>query len=241
MMKKLHYTIPLICLLNGVFYSCGSNSNPEKELSKEEGSVQKTDSSTVEKKSVYDELLKKFKPISFDTLMVEYSYGTINKKYRGTELSLKEAKSLNVEYIEPSYGKLSGVYACYQFQIDSLRTGLIARIPADYESTTIGLFILDRKKDQIAREYFPVGIIFGDAGDAAQRISWLFMTKDKQLQSFVYDYSSYSHEVEDTADHTIDEWRSYFLIDCMSPRFDTISKNETQLRKRFKRVLKKVE
>jgi hypothetical protein len=240
-MKKLHYAIPLIFLLQGVFISCNSGSNPKKELSIKEGFVQKTDSSLTAKKSVYDELLMKFKPITFDTLMIEYSYGTINKKYLGTELTLKEAESLNIEYIEPAYGKLSGVYACYQFLIDSSRTGLIARIPADYESTTMGLFILDRKKDKIAREYFPVGIIFGDAGDAYQRISWLFRTKDKQLQSFVYDYSSYNHEVEDTADHTIDEWRSYFLIDCMSPKFDTISKNEPQLKKRFKRVLKKVE
>lgn len=237
-MKKTYYAIPLILLLQGLFLSCSSNSNPKKDHPKEEGSVQKIDSSFIEKKSVYDELLKKFKPISFDTLMIAYSYGTINKKYRGTELTLKEAKSLNVEYIEPSYGKLSGVYACYQFQIDSLRTGLIARIPADYESTTIGLFILDRKKDKMEREYFPVGIIFGDAGDAYQRISWLFRTKDRKLQSFVYDYSSYDHEVEDTTDHTIDEWRSYFLIDCMSHKFDTISKNEALLKKRFKNVLK---
>lgn len=236
-MKKLHYAIPLIFLLQGVFSSCNSGSNPKKEGTKEEGSVQKTDSSFVQKKSVYDELLKKFKPISFDTLKVEYYYDTKDKKYLGKELTLKEAKSLNIEYTEPSYGKLSGVFACYQFPIDSFRTGLIARIPADYESTTIGLFILDRKKDKIAHEYFPAGIVFGDAGDAYQRISWLFRTKDKQLHSFVYDYSSYNHEVEDTTDHTIDEWRSYFLIDCMSPKFDTISKNETQLKKRFKKVL----
>lgn len=237
-MMKYYYTIPLIFLLSGIFSSCNSNPDKKNELSKEEESVQKTDSSLIQKKSVYDELLKKFKPISFDTLKVEYQYDTKNKKFQGTELTLKEAKSMNIEYTEPGYGKWSGVYACYQFTIDSLRTGLIARIPADYESTTIGLFILDRKKDQIEREYFPAGIIFGDAGDAYQRISWLFKTKDKQLRSFVYDYSSYNHEVEDTADHTIDEWTSYFLIDCMSPKFDTISKNEALLKKRFKNVLK---
>jgi hypothetical protein len=151
---------------------------------------------------------------------------------------LKEAKSLPLDITENHFGKLSGVYGCYQFTIDSLRTGLIARIPGEYESTSIGLFILDHKNDKIAREYFHAGITFGDAGDAYQRISWLFRTKDKQIQCFVYDYSSYNHEVEDTEDHTIDEWRSYFLIDCMSPKFDTISKNEMQLKKRFKYVLK---
>lgn len=237
-MKKSHYTIPLILLLQGVFLSCSSNSNPQKELLKEEGSVQKTDSSFIRKKSVYDELLKKFKPISFDTLKVEYEYATKDKKFRGTELTFKEAKSMNIEYTEPGYGKLSGVYACYQFTIDSLRTGLIARIPADYESTTIGLFILDRKKDQIERNYFYLGVTFGDAGDAYQRISWLFKTKDKQLRSFVYDYSSYYHGVEDTSDHTVEEWRDYYLFNCMSPKFDTISKNEALLKKRFKNVLK---
>ncbi|WP_341907506.1 hypothetical protein [Fluviicola taffensis] len=64
-----------------------------------------------------------FKPISFDTLKVEYEYATKDKKFRGTELTLKEAKSLNIEYTEPYYGKLSGVYGCYQFQIDSTHTG----------------------------------------------------------------------------------------------------------------------
>ena len=179
-----------------------------------------------------------FKPISFDTLKVEYEYATKDKKFRGTELPLKEAKSLNIEYTEPYYGKLSGVYGCYQFQIDSTHTGLIARIPAEYESTSIGLFILDRKKDQMESKYFHLGAIFGDAGDAYQRISWLFRTKDKQLHSFVYDYSSYDHTVEDTADHTVDVWREYYLFNCMTSKFDTLSKNETLLKKRFKNVLK---
>nr|WP_294859825.1 hypothetical protein [uncultured Fluviicola sp.] len=240
-MNKSYYIIPLIFLLQGVFLSCNTNQSQKKELSKEEGSVQKTDSSFVRKKSVYDDLLKKFKKISFDTLMVEYHYDTKDKRYRGTELTLKEAKSLNIEYTEPSYGKLSGVFACYQFQIDSIRTGLIARIPAEYESTSIGLFILDNRKDKIESGSFHLGAIFGDAGDAYQRISWLFRTKNNQFHSFVYDYSSYNHEVEDTSDHTIEKWTSYFLIDCMTPKFDTVSKDETQLKKRFKRVLKKVE
>ncbi|WP_341907514.1 hypothetical protein [Fluviicola taffensis] len=237
-MKKSSYAISLIFLLQGVFISCNTGSNPKKELSKEEGSVRKTDSSFIEKKSVYDELLKKFKPISFDTLKVQYEYATKDKKFRGTELTLKEAMSLPLGITEKIFGKLSGVYGCYQFLIDSIHIGLIARVPDEYASTSITLFVFDRKTDEIQKENLPLSIVFGDAGDGYVRTSWLFKTKDKQIQSFVYDYSVYYHEVENPEDQTVDEWRDYYLFNCMLPKFDTISKNETLLKKRFKNVLK---
>lgn len=226
----------LTVLLQGFFFSCSSG--PKKDLPKAAVPAQQKDSSFFQRKSAYDGLLKKFKPISFDTLKIEYYYGMKGKKYLGTELSLKEAKSLPIEYIDPYYGKFSGVYACYQFPIDSFRTGLIARIPAEYESTTMGLFILDRKKDELAKKYFVLSLSFGDAGDAATRISWLFKTKKQQFQSFVYDYSSYDHSLEDSLDQTIEEWKSYYLIDCMSPKFDTLSKNEIRLKKQFQNLLR---
>lgn len=239
-MRKTWYNSFWTFFLAGFLLACGNSTvtdaAPSKNEAQEPVPVENTHVPAPSGK--YADLLKKFKPISFDTLKVEYYYGMKGKKYLGTELTLKEAKSLNIEYTEPGYGKLSGVFACYQFIIDSMKTGLIARIPAEYESTTVGLFILDRKKDKVEENYFILSLSFGDAGDAAERVSWLFRTKDEQFQSFVYDYSSYYHGVEDTTDETVDEWRSYFVINCMSAKFDTISKNEAHLKKRFKRLLK---
>jgi len=228
-----------IVFLFGFLISCG-NSNVKEVSAAEE---KKKDSVLVESAdkpvipSKYAALLEKFKPISFDTLKVYYKY--TGKRFDGKELTLKEAKIFPIGITENYFGKLSGVYACYQFQIDSTTLGLIARTPSEYESSSIKLFLFDTKKDVLLKEYFELSQDIGDAGDYYNRTSWLFKTKNSQIQSFVYDYSSYYHGVEDTTDETVDEWHSYFLIDCMSPKFDTISKNETQLKKRFKRVLKK--
>lgn len=239
-MRKTHYIILLV--LQGIFLSCSSNSEQEKEVSKEQESVGEADSSFAEKKSKYEVILEKFKPISFDTLYVTYHYGTTDKRFLGNELTLKEAQFLPIILREKAYyAKLSGAYACYQFSIDSSHIGLIARIPGEYEATSIGLFVLDREKDELWDKCFYLSTSFGDAGYVSSRSSWLFKTKNKQFQSLVYDYSAYDHSVEDSDNDTIDEWESYFLINCMSSGFDTISTNETQLKKRFKRVLKTVE
>ncbi|MNJ91971.1 hypothetical protein D3C87_96260 [compost metagenome] len=238
-MKRISYAFILLVLLQGLFQSC--NSNPEKELPKEEVAVEKADTSLFQKESAYAELLNKFQPINFDTLKVSYDYDEKDKTFLGTELTLKEAKTFPLGITQNFFGKLSGVYACYQFRLDSTRLGLVARIPGEYDANSVGLFIFDLKKDQLLKEYLQLSVNFGDAGDVYDRTSWLIKAKNSQYQSFVYDYSSYDHAVEDTSDHTVEEWRSYYLFDCMTSKFDTISKNETRLKKQFKRVLKGVE
>lgn len=231
----------LLVLLPNLLFSCSSG--PEKDPAKVEVSADQADSSSFQRKSAYEELLRKFKPVSFDTLELNYDsgYGKKDKYFKGTELTLKEAKIFPLGITENFFGKLSGVYACYQFPLDSVRTALIARIPGEYEVNSLGLFIFDRKKDRILKEYLHLSVTFGDAGDVYMRTSWLIRAKNNQYQSFVYDYSSYDHQVEDTTDHTVDEWREYYLFNCMSPTFDTLSKNEVQLKKRYKRLLKGME
>ena len=196
----------------------------------------KTDNPVPVKVSKYADLLKKFKLVSFDTLKVYYRYD--DKRLDGKELTLKEAKIFPIGLAENYFGKLSGVYACCRFQIDSTTIGLIARTPSEYESSSVKLFLFDIKRDALSKEYFELSQDIGDAGDYYHRTSWLFKTKKNEIHSLVYDYSSYNNEVDDTSNHTIDEWRTYFVINCMSPKFDTLSKNEVQLKKRFKRLLK---
>lgn len=230
-MGKIQFVCTIL-LLAGCLMACGSNSTSSKKTIKEDV-VLKTDSSSVENKNEYGNLLKKFKPISFDTLKVLYSYEEKNNPFFGKELTLKEAKSLPIGFIGNNFGKISGVYACYQFPIDSNRVGLITRIPAEYESTSIVLLVYDLKKNKILDEYHHLAASTGDAGETYVSISWLFRTKDKRLHSFEYSYQS-SHEIDDTL---TTESRSYELINCMSSKFETISNNEARLKKRFNKVL----
>ncbi len=228
----------LLIILPVLFLSC--QSDQKTAIPEEEEFVKKADSTLLQKKSAYSGLLKKFKLISFDTLEVTYQYNTEEKRYQGRELTLKEAKNFPLGITENYFGKLSGVYACYQFPLDSVRIGLIARIPGEYDANSVGLFIFDRKKDRILKDYIHLSVDFGDAGDVYSRISWLIRSKNNQYQSLICDYSAYYHEVEDTNDHTVDEWEEYYLLNCMSPKFDTISKNNVRLKKQFNRILKPV-
>lgn len=233
-MKKISCAIGLIFLLQGIFLSCSSNPDSERSIPKVEESVQKTDSSAFEPKNNFAAILSKYRAISFDTLKVYYTYDEKDKRFSGKELTLKEAKSLPIGITENYFGKLSGVYACYQFPIDSSRLGLITRIPGEYESTSIVLLVFDRKKDKIADDYFYLGTSNGDAGEISNRVSWLFKTREKQFHSFVYDYQSF-HEIDDTV---TTESHYYFEVNCMKPKFDTISSNQIRLKKRFKGLLR---
>jgi hypothetical protein len=180
MMSKIYFKLGWIMLFVGCLTACGSNSTPPKQIEKEEVLI-KTDSLLIEKQTGYEGLLKEFKSISFDTLKVSYSYEEKNNPFFGKELTLKEAKSLPIGFTENYFGKVSGVYACCQFSIDSNRVGLITRIPAEYESTSIVLLIFDRKKNKILNEYYHLAASTGDAGEVYVRTSWLFKNKKNQF------------------------------------------------------------
>ena len=230
-MRKSAYWLSVVFLLT-MLTSCGNSTTPKAVPDKEP----LVDAVSWETKSVHAETLKKFKALVFDTLKVFYDYGS--KAFSGKELTLQEAKLLPIGIEENYFGKLSGVYACGRFDIDENRLGLIARTPSEYESSSVQLFFFDKQKDQFLPEYIQLGEVFGDAGDAFIKTSWLFRKDKKQLQALVYAYSSYNHEVEDTTDHTVDEWREYALLDFSKPKTDTLSTNSKVLTKRFRKVLK---
>ena len=225
-------------ILQLLVIACTETNRTKKPIPAKNTTLQTTMPTQVQKKSRFEELLKKFKPISFDTLQVFYTYGDQKNRFLGQELPLKDALNLPFDKSEYHHGSSSEVYACYQFSIDSNTIGLIARVPSIYESSSVLLFLFDIKKDIFLEANSQLSENIGDAGDYYQKITWLYRTKDKQIHSFVYDYSSYSHEVEDTADHTLEEWRKYCLINCTDRKFDTLSSNEIQLKKKFKKLLK---
>ena len=78
----------------------------------------------------------------------------------------------------------------------------------------------------------------GDAGEVYSRTSWLYRAKNDQLRSLVYDYESYDYSVDDTLDQRVEEWHKYQLVDCMSPGFDTLTTNNTRLKKQFAHLLR---
>lgn len=236
-MNRYSVGFVLIFFLQSMLAACGNSSS--KENQEEAERIHESNSPAVEKESRYAEMLKKFKAVSFDTLKVYYRYG--DKRFLGKELTLKETKIFPLGIEENYFGELSGVYACYRFEIDSTRLGLIARTPSEYESSSVKLFIFDKKADKVLDNYLELGQMFGDAGDFFSKVSWLFKTKSNEIHSLVYDYESYDHQVDDTADLRVDEWHSYALINCMNEKFDTLSTNGAQLKKRFRRVLKEEE
>lgn len=226
----------LFFLLTGVLPSCGSNTIPEKDLpeAETENKLPEVDSISFPKKSAFDNILKKYKAISFDTLRIEYGYDETNEKFSGKELTVKEAKSLPIDFEQKYFGKISGVYACYQFAIDSSRLGLLTRIPGEFGSDVIVLLYFDRIKDKFDDDYLCLGFVQGDAGETYSRSSWLFQAKNKHFQSFVHDYWSVQ-EIDDTLTTESDY---YYWISCMTPKFDTLPYNQVQLSKRFKNLLK---
>ncbi|MDF3026116.1 MAG: hypothetical protein K0S23_423 [Fluviicola sp.] len=237
-MNKFPFQVFGIIFLQVFFSACGENPvTTRKNKSSEEEFAKQADSSFSShyKKSAYDDVLKKFKIISFDTLKVFYDYE--NNLFEGKELTSQEAKFLPMEIYHNYNGQLSGVFACYQFEIDSTRIGLIARTPSEYESSSVKLFIFDTERDKAEKNYIELGQTFGDAGDGLYKASWLFKTKKKEIHSLGYRYQSYDHSVDDPSDSVVEEWRDYYLINCMSRKMDTISTDEAQLKKRFKKVL----
>lgn len=216
--------------------------SPSKQKKSKESlaveSAQLVDSAAVEKKSNYESILKKFKRISFDTLKVYYD--SEESFFSGKQLSYKEARFLPVEvYQDYNEGAMSGIFACYQFEIDPNRIGLIARTPSEYESSSIKLFVFDQKADKVKHNWIELGQTFGDAGDYLFKASWLFRTKKREIHAFIYS-DLFSDDIfsEDTVDQIQTHWNEYVLINCMTQKFDTISKNEVQLKKRFRSLLK---
>src|SRR5258708_22464959 len=84
-------------------------------------------------KSRFEWLLKKYAPISFDTLKIFSSDHLDNESYPFKGKKLDSAGILLFpKEISAAYAYDSGYYACFKFRIDSSRMGLITRTPSDY-------------------------------------------------------------------------------------------------------------
>lgn len=190
------------------------------------------------KDSKFKNLLTKYKDISFDTLKVFSAEDPDSKsyKYKGTKLDTTDVL-LFPETIAEQYLNDDGYFACFKFLIDSGRIGLITRTPSTYASSSIKLLILDKQKDAIT-DIIELAETFGDAGDMAEKISWLLNGVAKKYKSFTWVEESHDHSVEDEKDTTVERWNNYYLIDISKSKVDTVSKDEKELLRKYGKLIR---
>jgi hypothetical protein len=181
--------------------------------------------------------LTKYKDISFDTLHVFSSTELESNRYKfkGTQLDSADVLLFPKELAE-QYVNDNGYFACYKFSIDSMRTGLITRTPSTYEPSSIKLLILDKRKDTIV-DFIELAETFGDAGDVAEKISWLFKDNNKKYKAFMWVEESHDNSVDDEKDTTIQTWNYYYELDVSKSKVDTLSKDEKELLKKFENLV----
>ncbi|MDF2192555.1 hypothetical protein [Paraflavitalea sp. CAU 1676] len=183
----------------------------------------------VERPTKYKPLLNKFKTLNFDTLHVYSSYEQ-QYEYSGVALDSQSIKLLPWPLSENRFQEGSmGVFAIGQFEIDSNKVGLIARTPGDYEETSIKLLLLDKARDTIS-ESIELGESWGDAGDIATKDAWLYKTKDRKWQAYIWMMNAHDNSVDDPKDTTVVEEHFYYLVDFSNKSFDTISTGENASR-----------
>jgi len=190
------------------------------------------------KESKFKTMLIKYNDISFDTLQVFSSEELESNQYKfiGTKLDSAEV-SLFPKALSEQYYYDQGFFACYKFSIDSIRTALITRTPSTYEPSSIKLLLFNKQSDSIT-DFFELAETFGDAGDFAEKKSWLFKDDKKKYKIFMWYQESYDNSVDDENDTTIQTWNYYYLFNFSKSKVDTVSKNEQELTRKFGKLLK---
>lgn len=185
------------------------------------------------KESKFKSLLTKYKDISFDTLQVFSSeeLESSQYKFKGNQLDSADVSLFPKELAE-QYVNDNGYFACYKFIIDSNRTGLITRTPSTYEPSSVKLLIFNKQPDAIT-DFIELAETFGDAGDMAEKTSWLFKDDKKEYKSFIWVEESHDNSVDDEKDTTVQTWNYYYLLDISKSTVDTLSKDEKELLNRF--------
>ena len=222
-MRKLFYLIVIVS-----FFSCDQTNTKQ----------QKSATTPTQKESKYKKLLTKYKDLSFDTLKVFSSDDLESKKYKfkGKRLDSSEVLLLPKELSE-QYINDNGYFACFKFPIDSIRTGLITRTPSTYEPSSVKLLILDIQEDRIT-DFIELAETFGDAGDMAEKTSWLFKDNNKKYKAFMWYEESHDNSAEDEKDTTVQTWDYYYLLDISKSKADTVSKDEKELIRRYGNLIK---
>jgi hypothetical protein len=217
-MKKLLYLFAIV-----IFFSCNEKLKYTQKI------VPRTLT-----ESKYKKLLSKFKTITIDTIKVYSSDDYEN--YKGIRLDSLDAILFPKEIAE-AYFHEQDLYACYKFEINATKIGLLTRTPSMYVPSSIKLFIYNKALDSIT-EYIELAELWGDAGDALEKTSWIIKSKENEINALIKVTLSHDHSVEDEKDTIIESSDNHFLIDLLKPKIDTINIDSESLIKRYKLLLK---
>ena len=156
-----------------------------------------------------------FTEITVDTFHV-YSVPSFyeDPKFRGKQIG-KEFNYLFAFDIELTYsliekGGIDSFYACYRFNLDSNNTGLLIRIPSQYATTAVDLFIWDNKKNRIKyRESLSDG--FGDEGWYFVQDAWISDFNRNGLFDILKRRKDHEVDIDDTTKVSSSDSISVFL------------------------------
>jgi len=178
-----------------------------------------------------DRFLALFTEIAVDTFHV-YSVPTFydDPKFLGKQIG-KQFNSLFafdtvLTYSLIEEGGIDRFYACYKFKLDSNNTGLLIRIPSQYATTAVDLFIWDNKKNRITnRESLSDG--FGDEGWHFVQDAWISDFNRDGLFDILKRRKDHEVDIDDTTKVSSSDSTSVFLasgnkFSKRSIRIDTI-------------------
>jgi hypothetical protein len=130
------------------------------------------------KKDAPPDFLSNFKEISLDTFSV-YSATHVEAdtfKFKGKELDTLYFSLFPKD--ETELFEFNPVYACLKFNLDDQHTGLILRVPSEYISSWVKVFIWENASQKFVGKSLPLAENIGDAGYGMEQRSWLFKSKN---------------------------------------------------------------
>lgn len=186
----------------------------------------------------FKDLFTRFFNIGLDTLEV-HSPDTVTSAYNGRSLDSISAQFFPPEMAQQHSSEHPALFAVYKFMLDSARMGLLVRTPSEYESSSIKMFLWDRRKDSLT-SYIELGENWGDAGDYLSKTSWLFRdTSSKHVQALIEVFQGHDNSVDNHRDTTREEERLYSLIDFTKNGMDTLFADSKQLPEKYSQLIKK--
>ncbi len=204
--------LPVIALM--VLQACSS---PESEKPKEVLKASRL--------SVVDSLFKDL--VIEDTFYVYSVGGQETHPFQGVPMDSMQVASLSYD-LKMKYSYFKDMGACYKFPLDASRFALIARVPGEYESTAINLFVFDVGKDSVVQTLY-LADVFGDAGEAMFYSSCIFREKDHSLKVATQWHSEYSHSVDNENDTTVERRNRFWVIDLGKHTGDTLLKDSATI------------
>jgi len=172
--------------------------------------------------SKYKHLLSQYQQISFDTMKV-FSVSdpdSVGYMFRGKRLARKDIMVLPNEILQSNYG-YEKVYACYTFKTDGPTVGLITRVPDEYNSNAVKLFILDTVKDTIM-DVVELASAWGDAGDFSYKNALLVSNKGPAKLFIAY---TEGHDSDEQNDSSVYRKTNFYQLSLKNGSFDTVARN----------------